>query len=72
MADFQRCDLCGAEAKKLMVISFPYEKKWMKFFKQEGYCHYADICLDCLAEIRRARQEKIKASEVVFEVREGE
>lgn len=68
MAELKRCDLCGAEADELMSIEFPYEEQWMLFFRKRSFAHYADICLDCLEEIRTARQRQIKMSEVEFEV----
>ena len=64
MADPKRCDLCGAEAEELMSISFPYEERWMLFFHKSGLAHYADICVDCLEEIRRAREKQIEMENV--------
>ena len=68
MASIKRCDLCGAEADKLMSIAFPYEERWMIFFRKKSLNHYADICLDCLKKIRAERQAQIKANEVDFEI----
>lgn len=68
MAELKRCDLCGAEAKKMMNIDFPYEERWMLFFRKEGLYHYADVCLDCLAEVRRLREKQIEAENVDIEV----
>ena len=68
MAELKRCDLCGAEADELMSIEFPYEERWMIFFRKKSFAHYADICLDCLEKIRAERQAQIKANEVDFEI----
>ena len=68
MANLKRCDLCGAEAKDLMSIDFPYEERWMLFFRKEGFAHYADICLDCLEEIKRTRQKQIEAENVDIDI----
>lgn len=68
MAKLKRCDLCGAEADELMSIEFPYEERWMLFFRKKGFYHYADICLDCLEQIKAERQKQIDASKVDFEV----
>ena len=68
MAKLKRCDLCGAEADELMSIEFPYEERWMIFFRKKAFAHYADICLDCLEKIRAERQAQIKANEVDFEI----
>lgn len=73
MASLKRCDLCGAEAKELMSIDFPYEERWMLFFRKSGFAHYADVCLDCLEEVRRLREEQREAENVDIVVeREGE
>lgn len=68
MATLKRCDLCGAEAKDLMSIKFPFQERWMSFFHKEGCAHYADICLDCLEEIKRIRQKQIEAENVDIDI----